>query len=262
MRDLAATQELFDPDTLQQKVLALMVDVSDNSVEQAVHRHRKGQLVIAHRGWVTCHIEDGLWMVPPDCAVWIPGGVAHSNRVSIDGQIALVFIEPGVRSLPANCCTLALSPLVRELVSTLAAGPQNYAADSPAGRIAEVLVEQLGLMATEELYLPMPRNERLRLIATRLAKDPSDRRTVADWGREVAMSERTLSRLVLVETGMTFGRWRRQLHIIAALQKLAGGVSVQRVSEDLGYDSVSAFITMFRNAMGKSPKSYIRARHR
>jgi AraC-like DNA-binding protein len=70
------------------------------------------------------------------------------------------------------------------------------------------------------------------------------------------MSERTLTRLVLRETGMSFGRWRQQLHIIIALQRLSGGALVQRVAEDLGYESVSAFITMFKKALGKPPARY------
>ncbi len=55
---------------------------------------------------------------------------------------------------------------------------------------------------------------------------------------------------------MTFGRWRRQLHVIVALQKLSIGLPVQRVSEDLGYESVNAFITMFKSMLGKTPGHY------
>jgi len=58
---------------------------------------------------------------------------------------------------------------------------------------------------------------------------------------------------------MSFGRWRQQLHIIIALQKLASGMSVQNVSDSLGYGSVSAFITMFRNVLGQPPARYIAA---
>nr|WP_275945497.1 helix-turn-helix domain-containing protein [Bradyrhizobium sp. BRP22] len=72
----------------------------------------------------------------------------------------------------------------------------------------------------------------------------------------MALGERTLMRLVVAETGMTFSRWRQQLHIIIALQRLSAGDSVQSVSEVLGYDSVSAFITMFKKALGKSPARY------
>jgi AraC-like DNA-binding protein len=72
----------------------------------------------------------------------------------------------------------------------------------------------------------------------------------------LATSERTLARLVESTTGLSFGRWRQQLHLMIALSQLAEGVSVQRVAGILGYDSVNAFITMFKKALGKSPTQY------
>ena len=66
-----------------------------------------------------------------------------------------------------------------------------------------------------------------------------------------------MSRLLKKETGMTFRNWRQQLHIIHAISRLSSGISVQFVSEELGYESVSAFITTFKKALGKSPKEYI-----
>jgi len=119
-----------------------------------------------------------------------------------------------------------------------------------------VLVEQLALMPTEQLHLPLSDHPRLREIAAALRTDPADRSTVAEWGRRMAMSERTLARLVQQEVGMSFGRWRQQMHIVMALQRLSSGVSVQRTAEDLGYESVSAFITMFRKTLGQTPARY------
>ncbi|MFS2117083.1 helix-turn-helix domain-containing protein, partial [Herbaspirillum frisingense] len=71
---------------------------------------------------------------------------------------------------------------------------------------------------------------------------------------------RSFARFVQAETGMSFGRWRRQIHLMVALQRLASGSSVQRVSQDLGYDSVSAFITMFKKTLGKPPARYMAQR--
>lgn len=56
--------------------------------------------------------------------------------------------------------------------------------------------------------------------------------------------------------GLSFGRWRQQLHLMIALSKLAEGQSVQNVAGILGYDSVNAFITMFKKSLGKSPTQY------
>jgi len=62
------------------------------------------------------------------------------------------------------------------------------------------------------------------------------------------------------ETGMSFGRWRQQFHIILALQWLSQGASVQSVATGLGYESASSFVVMFRKALGASPARYMTQR--
>ena len=54
----------------------------DYTAEVPVHTHRKGQLIIARYGAVSCYAENDIWIVPPDCAVWIPGGIPHSAKAT------------------------------------------------------------------------------------------------------------------------------------------------------------------------------------
>lgn len=248
----------FEYDHLSQAAVAMMLETRRNDSESAEHKHRKGQLVVAYCGGIVCTVEDGVWMVPSGFGVWIPGGVAHSNRVTANGQVCFLFVEPGAASLPDRCCTLALSPLILELILHLSGQAQDYPANSRIARLANVLLEELELAPTEQLYLPLPASSQLRAIARALAQEPSNRATMASWARHVAMSERSLARLIKSETGLTFGQWRKQWQIIVALQSLAEGQSVQRTAEALGYESVSSFITMFRKTLGTSPTRYLR----
>jgi AraC-like DNA-binding protein len=115
-------------------------------------------------------------------------------------------------------------------------------------------------MPREQFNLPISGDPKIRLIADALTLDPSDRRTLGEWARHVAMSESSLARLMLRETGLSFGRWRQQLHLIVALRELASGTAVQNVASELGYESVNAFITMFKKALGSTPAQYFAAR--
>ncbi len=65
------------------------------------------------------------------------------------------------------------------------------------------------------------------------------------------MSERNLARLIVKETGLSFRQWRQQLQLIMALQGLVKGDTVQKVAHTLGYDSTTAFITMFKKGWDK-----------
>ena len=250
----------LDVDDRTASVIAVRVDVSGTKAEVPDHRHRKGQLVFALGGGVTCRVPSGLWMVPPHCGVWIPGGMRHSNRATANARLFFVYIEPEGAHLPDRCCTLSISPLLREVIVALSdQGASDQAADDDerADLLTKVLLRELPRMAVQELHLPLSPERRLKRIASRLAEDPSDRSTLAEWAKCVALSESSLARLVVKETGLTFGRWRQQLHLIVAIRELAAGASVQQVSADLGYESVTAFITMFKKALGKPPAKYL-----
>lgn len=103
----------------------------------------------------------------------------------------------------------------------------------------------------------MPQDPRLHRLATSLLANPGDKSTLGEWAVRIGMSERSMTRLLLEEIGLSFGRWRRQLHVILSLQRLANGESVQSVALDLGYENASGFITMFRKAMGQPPARYL-----
>jgi AraC-like DNA-binding protein len=243
-------------------VCALRVDVEARGREIPVHEHRSGQFVIALRGAVSCDVPGALWMVPPQAGVWIPGGIPHSNHGTANAVIYYLFVAPGAAPLPTRCCTLRLSPMLSEMIQHLAGLPPSYASGDPTDRLARVLLDQLCEMPVEELSLPMPQDARLRRISRAITAEPSNRRTQRDWAAELGMSERTLNRLCTTQTGLSFGRWRRQLHMILALRDLSAGATVQQVSYDLGYESPSAFITMFKKAFGKPPATYISDRWR
>lgn len=258
--DLRINYTPIDPDQLDRPVLSFCIETGRNNDELPLHSHRKGQLVVASRGSVMCRAPGGLWIVPPQGAVWIPGGVLHSNCVSDFGKIYVVFIESSATKLPNFCCSFTISPLVRELIHRLAAFPPLYPVEGPTSRLGRVLLDELVQMSTEQMYLPISPDSRLQQLAASLLREPGDRSTLDEWAARYAMSERTLARLVVKETGMTFGRWRQRLHILVALQRLSAGASVQAVSLDLGYESASAFITMFKKTMGKSPRRFLAER--
>lgn len=251
---------IFDPDLANRPAVARLLDFADYEAEVPVHVHRKGQLILALHGAVTCTANDEIWIVPPNCGVWIPGGMPHSVRATVNARLSYLFVEPGAANLPKVCCTLSISPLVRELINRLTGEVSDYLPDSHAARLALVTLDELARMPREHFNLPISGDPKIRTIADALTIEPSDRSTLGEWAKRVAMSERSLARLMIRETGLTFGRWRQQLHLVVALRELAGGAAVQTVADKLGYESVNAFITMFKKALGSTPAQYFALR--
>ncbi|SMH62766.1 transcriptional regulator, AraC family [Azospirillum lipoferum] len=242
---------------LRNPAAALHVAVTDNRSEIPVHEHESGQLILALCGAVTCHVPGSIWMVPPGRAVWIPAGVPHHSLATANSRMCFLFVQPNAACLPTQCSTLEITPLVREMILHLADQPYDDSnADEHALRFIQVLLRELEKMSTGGLQLPVSSHPKLKQLQDALTADPSDRTTLAEWGRRIAISERTLARLIVRETGMTFGRWRQQLHLLVALAQLSGGSSVQQVSDALGYESATSFIIMFKKALGTTPARY------
>ena len=245
-------------DSVSRPVVALSATSVAKDWEHARHRHRKAQLIYSARGILTCEIEDGVWIVPPQCAIWIPGEVVHSSRGAGETECYCLFVEPDAApDLPKTCCTISVSPLLRELLLKAAGVPELYTLGGREERLLATLLDELVAAPVEDLHLPMPRDPRLRRLAEMMLADPTDKTSKADWATRIGMSERSMSRLLLHEIGMSFGRWRRQLHVILALQRLTKGDSVQTVALELGYENASGFVTMFRKAVGKPPARYL-----
>jgi AraC-like DNA-binding protein len=250
----------FVYDQIPRSVVATGFNMKTVGFAREYHIHRKAEILLIMRGSAMCESADGLWIVPPQCALWVPGGVPH-NATDKPLEGYCLFVDPDAAPfMPDACCTVSVSPLLRELIKHCATMSPHYDVDGPEGKIVSVLLDQLSKAPIEELSFPMPKDSRLRKIAEKLMETPSKRLTVTEWSRAIGMSERTLARLILAETGMSFGQWRQQLHIILALQWLTGGASVQAVSIDLGYESASSFVYMFRKTMGASPARYIQTR--
>jgi AraC-like DNA-binding protein len=95
-------------------------------------------------------------------------------------------------------------------------------------------------------------------VTERLAAGPADGHPLAAGAKVGGGSERTLARLFLSETGLAFGAWRQRLRLLAAIARLAEGQAVTTVAYDLGYDSPSAFIAMFRHRLGTTPGHYLK----
>ena len=85
-----------------------------------------------------------------------------------------------------------------------------------------------------------------------------------DAARAAGASERTLSRLLVAETGLTWAQTLRRLRMIRAVERLArrddGGEQITQIALASGYASLSAFERAFRDFTGATPTAF-RARH-
>ena len=224
------------------------------------HTHEDHQLAWAASGVLTVLTSAATWVLPPTRALWIPAGLPHETASDGRATMRTLYIRPGL--LPVawpetqEPIPVAASPLLAELIGYL-----SGTLDPGHRAHAEVLLtDLLTPMPMTTIQVRLPASEPARRVAQALRADPSDRRTLPEWGHQVAASERTLARAFVAETGVPFGRWRTLLRLQAALPMLAGGEPVGRVAGRVGYDTPSAFVAAFRRETGQTPAAYFRSR--
>lgn len=226
------------------------------------HRHARGELLASTQGLLSVGVEDGSWVVPAAHAFWLPPHHLHYARSHGAFQGWIVFIAASAcGDLPKQPCTLRTSDLLHAAILRAAqwqAGPL----DATGTRLASVIIDEIRGLPVEPLGLPHPRDLRLQRIAQALLDEPAHPRDLTGWADWAGVGARTLSRRFVTETGFTFTEWRQRARLMRSLEMLAAGQPVTTVAFDLGYSSVSAFITLFRKTFGVTPGEHLRRHQR
>lgn len=77
--------------------------------------------------------------------------------------------------------------------------------------------------------------------------------------RKVGVSVRTIQRTFRREVGTSFEFWRRQVRLMKGMELLVEGGSVKAVAAAVGYQQPSAFVELFRQTLGMTPKAWASA---
>ena len=226
-----------------------------SSVER--HQHQRAQLLYASAGVMTVTTENGIWVVPPHRAVWVPPTKDHSVHANTAISLRNLYINSNrVQGLPTELCVVAVPRLLRELILEVVTLPVLYDEQGAEGRLVNVVLDRIKTLDVVPLHLPLPTNSATGQIARSIQENPADNRSIDDWAAQIGTSGRTLARRFIRETGMSFGQWRQQARLLEAMRLLADGVPVTNVAMELGYGNQSAFIAMFKKSVGKTPGKY------
>jgi AraC-like DNA-binding protein len=218
------------------------------------HVHRMHQLAWASSGALTVVIDQRRWVLPPSMALWIPGGTWHTTVAMRATVMHGIYLSPEDVKVGWSAPTvLSVSPLADQLIRRLA----TDLSDDARVRAEGVLLDVLRPAPMPDIALPMPNDDRALRTAEIFLSDPADRRSLDRLAHDAGTSPRTLLRVFLAETGMTFSQWRAQARVQLATAHLAEGTPVSRVAQLVGYTTPSAFAAAFRRVTGSAPAGYL-----
>lgn len=243
--------------TVPRPVAALALDYSSGAIDPP-HAHPRAQLIHATRGVMQVTAMAASWIIPPGRALWLPAQTIHEVRCRGDVSLRTLYIDEATAGvpLPRQAQVIAVSDLLTELILEATELPLEYDQEGRDERIMTLILDEILRMPVLPLGLVMPVDDRLRRICASLLADPSDDRDLDDWAREAGMGRRTLTRRFRLETGMGFGAWRQQLRLLEGMSRIATGQSVTDAALDAGYQSPSAFTSVFSKSLGVPPSKY------
>ncbi len=226
----------------------------------AEHAHRWHQLIYACAGVMRVWTEAGSWIVPPQWAVLVPAGTRHSIRFTATSTLRTLYVAPSAAAdLPASCCVVTVSALLRELIHRAIAVGALDCRQPTHTSMAALIITECRASRAPPFDLPQPQSPVLREVAARAGNGAAPR-PATSVAREAGLGLRTLQRRFLSETGMNFGRWQRQAGMLAALELLAAGGSAKQASAVAGYATQSAFVSAFHAMFGTTPGRYFQER--
>jgi AraC-like DNA-binding protein len=246
----------IDPDRAKRDVFVL--GDHHRPLETPWHSHARAQLIHVSRGVLTVRTKDGLWMVPPQRAVWILPGTQHKIASKKNFWLTTLYAKLGIDAIPEKSSVVSIDRLTDELLIAAAHFGPGYPLGGPEERLIKVLLERLPQLPVSSLYLQEPRDQKLKRITDALIATPARPETLAELSAKAHLTERTAARLFVRETGLTFGQWRQQLRVLTALEELGAGASVTAAALNVGYQDVSSFITAFKRIVGDTPSKCFR----
>ncbi|MBN3778218.1 AraC family transcriptional regulator [Burkholderia sp. Ac-20345] len=257
---IAPVAKSTDPHDYQHApgIAAVMPKAFPDGFVVAEHRHPRAQLVYTTTGIAEVIACQSLWMIPPHRALWIPPDLPHAMRAHGQLEMRTAYVDPqAYRSATPNQPSLVnVSPLLRELIVRASSFPVEVSPDGRDDLVIQLMLAEIEWSAEQPLRLPSGQDRRLARVCDAMLANPADQRTLTEWAHEVGASSRTLARLFAAETGLSFSQWRQQARISAARPLLASGRSVIAVAAELGYETTSAFSTVFRRFSGMTPSAY------
>jgi AraC-like DNA-binding protein len=228
------------------------------------HTHDLHQIEYAFEGIAEVETADVRYLLPPQQAMWIPAGCSHCTTLQRVRSIAVFFDPAMVPDVDGRARVLAAAPVLREMVVYATRWPISRPVSDAA---ADAFFEALAVVTREclaheaPLALPTSADPVIGAVMDRTRADlaTASARSVA---RAVGISERTLRRQFLAETGMTWSRYLLATRILRSMALLTEGHhTITAIALDVGFDSASSFTRSFRRFTGETPTRY-RARVR
>lgn len=218
-------------------------------------------LLYAQKGTLRLEAQGRRWVLPPSRAALIAAGkLVNVSILSNVTSSSVLFSKNFVQKPKTVLSVFDVSPLARELIFECQSWGKDVRKLSPyAIKIFETLYSVILELADNPSpnSLPIPRREALRKAVEYTENNFSNSFSINDIAAVSGASSRSLARYFSTEFGMTWGEYLRRVRIMKAVELLAvTDTSITEIAYTIGYNSLSAFNSAFKDIMNINPSEY------
>jgi AraC-like DNA-binding protein len=264
-KELSATEtrERLDDKGIDTSALAAFAYLdSDRNIRYDWHAHERHQLMYAFSGTLRLESKNGIYLLPPQRAAWIPAGVSHRSTLHNVLSCSIFFAPSLVTTDLTSIRIIPAAPIVREMVQYALRWPPDRNPDNP---LAESFFKTLGLLCVEWIKeevgfrLPGARSGQIG-AAMEYTLANLEGATLIGAARAAALSPRQFRRRFLGESGILWRQFHHQARMLRAMELLVTPqATVTEVAYTIGFNSLSAFAKSFSRFTGQSPNDYRRS---
>jgi len=221
------------------------------------HAHGSDQLVYASRGVMEVSSGHSLWKIPPHFGLWIPARTPHQIQMPEAVSMRTLYLRPARTSLPSSCTVLHIGALLRELIIETVRVGRLRVRNRIECALRDLLIAELERASPVPTGIKFPVDPRGYRVAQIITEDPGCAISLKSLCVSAGVSVRTLERTFRREVGTDFECWRRQVRLMKAIEMLVAGYRVKEVAFAVGYRHPGAFVALFRETFGTTPKAWI-----
>ena len=222
-----------------------------------VHAHGSHQLVYASRGIMEVSSGRSLWKIPPHFGLWIPARIPHRIRMPEAVSMRTLYLRPAGSRLPVSCTVLHIGTFLRELIVEIVRVGRLRIRNRIECALRDLLVAELERASPVPTGINFPADSRAHSVAQIVMEDPGCPVSLKSMCVSAGVSVRTFERTFRREVGTDFECWRRQVRLMKAIEMLVAGYRVKEVAFAVGYQHPGAFVTLFRETFGTTPKAWV-----
>ncbi|MGR3857631.1 AraC family transcriptional regulator [Chryseobacterium indologenes] len=231
--------------------------------DNVLHHHQKGQLVYVESGFQYITIEEKIYLLPQNHAVWIPPNAVHKTN-SHSEKIKLMIMFADIRTKETfyhKVNVFSVPPVLKEMIKYAEKWSKLMTSDHHENLFLKAMFNELPRFVEHSLtfHISLPKDKRLDKVIEHLHNHYRHEINMEKLSDTALLSFRTLERIFKKETGLTLSKYQQMLRIIKSLEHLSSGnLTVSETAYEVGYKSVQAYTRSFQSVMKFRPTDFMR----